>query len=122
MQLFNFTSVLKYAIIIQVMTAFVPICLQEMPATYHGPVKKQSFIQHMKDLIEDGQDNAQIPPKSPKHLRVATFNIHFFADIHMEPNFALLEQDLYGMEADIILFQEVSYLRPAELKEFEGML
>lgn len=67
--------------------------------------------------------NRHIPPVCDEALRIATYNIHYFRNLHdTEANIQMVRDDLRATQPDIVAFQKVTDQRDQSRSTFDQML
>lgn len=80
---------------------------QYQPPSYN---KNQQISRQNFEAFETGNLhlNSQIPAAPANGLRIVTYNVHYFRDLHAaKPNVQNVLKDVKVMDAGVILFQEV---------------
>lgn len=63
------------------------------------------FERHVKNNVKHNQLNIKVP----ETIRIATFNVHYWTDLHERSSFDNLLEDIKNLNADVICLQEVSF-------------
>lgn len=67
--------------------------------------KIKAFIH---DTTNNKHQNAFIPQHGPQTVRIATYNVHYWADPFNKPNFTNIINTIKAINSDILVLQEVS--------------